>query len=284
MLEANYEMQMVTLTKASAENLIISNPRRLRSAQVTSIYQNLKKGKHFESNFVVNELAKTRIRIIDGQHRIAALKRYFKEFPDERVRVWFATYKSLTPTQEREMFTRWNVGTRQTTDDFINSYKEEIPIYEELTAKLPCSIYPCPKKMKMKDLINAHRATKELPYKGGESITTYDFIRYMQKMTHVDVNQMVENYNILQEIFNPNGNKDFHKMSAFKNVVFRALYYLVANNKGLGGYMRQRMKSALSQKTILDQYRRFYGRRASVDAYLAFRTILNDGPSDKKFK
>jgi hypothetical protein len=284
MMEPNFRMELVTMTEKSTTALEIANPRKLRKSQVTSIYQNLKDGKHFESNLVVNEITHTRMRVIDGQHRIAGLARYLKEFPNERVKVWMAIYHNLNPAQERAMFTKWNVGTKQTTDDFINSYKEEIPILEELVMKIPCSIYSCPKTIKIKDLINAFMGASETPYRGGEQITTYEFIRFMQKMDHKDVDIIVQNFELMQEIFNPDKNKDFQKMSAFKNVVFRALYYLVANNQDLGGYMKQRMKSTLSQKTILDQYKRYYGRRASVDAYLAFRTLLNDGQSEKKFK
>ena len=243
------------------------------------------KGEHFDSCLVVNQKKGYHLNVIDGQHRVLGLQKYFKKYPDARVQVALAVYKNLSYDEECDVYRKWNISIRQTTDDFINSYKDKIPLYTLLINEIPCSIYGSTTSMKIKDLINAQIGAKEKPYKGGENRTNHDFIKYMQKLTEDDIARMKYIFGILHDVFNKEGIKDFRKLSAFKNVVYRALYYLVENNiDNLGeNYVKRRMGTILVNRAILDQYKRFYGRRASIDAYLAFKGLLNATQSDKQF-
>lgn len=283
-LDLNYEMIKTYLTKQLVESPRIVNPRKVHISQVNSIYQALIKGKHFDSVFVVNNV-NNQNRFIDGNHRLIALKKFFEKYPfADGVPVYFATYKNLNEKQEREIFTRWNISVTQSTDDFINSYKETIPMYNRFISELPCNVYGSYNKMKLRDLINAYSASFEKPYHGGESKTKMALIQYIQRFKDSDMDVLVKNFNIVRGIFDTGNKKDWRNQSAFQNVIFRALYYLVANNiESLGEYMKRRMRTTLADRTILDEYRRYSGRRASVDAYLAFKALLNDTQSDKKF-
>lgn len=281
----DYTVEMAYITKRSANSLTILNPRKLRKSQIQSLTSILMNGEHFDSCLVVNRGKGYHLNVIDGQHRVMAMRNYFKKYPEARIQVALAVYKNLKSNEEREVYRKWNIPIKQTTDDFINSYKEEIPMFNRLTTEMHCTVYGSPSKMKLRDLVNAHIAINEKPYKGGEKKTTYDFVKYMQKLTDEDLDSISSTFKIFQDIFNSNKIKDFHKLSAFKNIVFRALYYLIANNlEPLGeNYVKRRMNTVLANRTIVDQYRRFYGRRASVDAYLAFKNLLNDTQSEKKF-
>jgi len=284
-LMLDYHVEMAYMTKAAAGKLRFVNPRKVRSLQVQSLTNALLKGEHFDSCLVISQKSGYSLNVVDGQHRVLAMRNYFKKNPDSRIQVALVIYRKLTANQEREVYRKWNIPIKQTTDDFINSYREDIPIFDLLINEIPCTIYGGPKAMKIKDLINAHIGAKEKPFRGGEGRTSYDFVLYMQKLTDGDVARMKYIFKLLHNIFNPTGVKDFHKLSPFKNVVYRALYYLVENNvDGLGeSYVKRRMNTVLANRTIVDQYRRFYGRRASIDAYMAFKNLLNDTKSDKKF-
>jgi len=284
-LDLNYEIIKKYLTKQSVENPRLANPRKIHISQVNSIYQSLLKGKHFDVVFVVNNI-NNQNRFIDGNHRLIALKKFFEKYPFAKsIPVYFATYKNLNEKQERVIFTRWNISIPQGTDDFINSYKETIPMYERFISELPCNVYGSSNKMKLRDLTNAYSASFEKPYRGGEGKTKMVLIRYIQKLRDSDMDVLVKNFNIVREIFDSSNKKDWRKQAAFKNIIFRALYYLVANNIEVLGevYLKRRMNTVLADRTILDDYRRYSGRRASVDAYLAFKALLNDTQSDKKF-
>ena len=280
----NYNIIKTTIDKNSIKKLVIVNPRKLHISQVDSIYKSLMQNKHFDSVFVVN-VKNTITRIIDGNHRIEALKKYFEKHPSKSIEVYFATYNNLTDDQERGIFTRWNISVTQNTDDFINSYKETIPIYSRLVSEIPCSVYGSYNKMKIRDLINAYIGSVKKPYNGGESKTKLDFIQYLQGLKDSDVDIIAKNFEILKTTFNNGNKKDWRNQPAFKNIIFRALYFLIANNVDVLGemYVTRRMRTALSNRTIMDDYRRYSGRRASVDAYLAFKALLNDTNSEKQF-
>ena len=282
--ELEYEIEKITLTKKSVEEMVIVNPRRLHLSQVQSIYKALLKGKHFDSVFVVNR-RDNKLRVIDGNHRIEALMLFFKKRPHMKLEAFLAVYNNLGDAQEREIFTRWNISITQSTDDFINSYKETIPMYSRFVDEMPCSIYGSNNKMKLRDMVNAYSASFENPYAGGERKTKIDFIQYLQRMTNSDLDAIIRNFNILKAIFDTSHKKDWRKQAPFRNIIYRALYYLVANNIDQldEPYITRRMRTALAGRTIMDEYRRYSGRRASVDAYLAFKAILNDCPSEKKF-
>ena len=282
--EMEYGIEKMTLTKKSVEELVIVNPRRIHPSQVQSIYKALLKGEHFDSVFVINR-RDNKLRVIDGNHRFEALMLFFEKRPHMKIEAYSAIYDNLDDAQEREIFTRWNISITQSTDDFINSYKETIPMYSRFVDEMPCNVYGTYNKMKLRDMVNAYRASFEKPYAGGESKTKIDFIQYLQRLTKSDLDAIIRNFNILKAIFDTEHKKDWRMQAPFRNIIYRALYYLIANNidKLDEQYIKRRMRTALAGRTIMDEYRRYSGRRASVDAYLAFKAILNDCPSEKKF-
>lgn len=279
-----YEVEKIILTKKLLEELVIVNPRKIHSAQVQSIYKALQHGTHFDSVFVINRRGKE-LRVIDGNHRLKALELFFERHPHMKIDAFSAIYDNLDDAQERDIFTRWNISITQSTDDFINSYKETIPMYSRFVDEMPCNVYGTYNKMKIRDMVNAYRASFEEPYAGGESKTKIDFIQYLQRLTKSDLDTIIRNFSILKAIFDTEHKKDWRMQAPFRNIIYRALYYLVANNIDRldEPYIKRRMRTALAGRTIMDEYRRYSGRRASVDAYLAFKAILNDCPSEKKF-
>lgn len=285
MLKLDYMMQSVVLTKKSVKTLVVVNPRKTHAGQVNSIYNSLLKREHFDSVFVVNVIKGVGTRIIDGNHRIQALKKFFEKYPSERIQAYFATYRELSEEQERAVFTKWNISVSQSTDDFLHSYRETIPMYERLTTEMPCSIYGAKNKMKLRDLVNAYSASFEKPYRGGESKTKINVVRYFQRLVGSDVDKIKKIFGLMMEIFNADNTKDWRNKAAFKNIIFRALYYIINSNIDRidEKYLVKRMKTVLADTTLLNQHTQFYGRRASVAAYTAFLNILNDTASSKKF-
>lgn len=282
--EMEYEIEKITLTKKILEELVIVNPRKIHLSQVQSLFKALLQGKHFDSVFVINR-RDNKLRVIDGNHRIESLKLFFEKHPHMKIEANAAVYNNLDDAQEREIFTRWNISITQSTDDFINSYKETIPMYRRFVDEMPCNVYGTYNKMKLRDMVNAYRASFEKPYAGGEGKTKIDFIQYLQRLTNSDLDTITRNFSILKAIFDTSHKKDWRMQAPFRNIIYRALYYLIANNIDRLDemYIKRRLRTALAGRTIMDEYRRYSGRRASVDAYLAFKAILNDSPSEKKF-
>ena len=137
-LEYPWEAKDIVLDKASMSLIDTVNQRQLRNSQVNNVLRALKQDEHFDSPFVINvNNGIKRIRIIDGGHRTRALQKYFELFPNAKVKVKLIVYKDLTDAEERAVYTKWNIGVKQTLDDFINAYKMEMPEFESLLEELP---------------------------------------------------------------------------------------------------------------------------------------------------
>jgi len=280
----DYIVENVFFTRRTVDALRVVRPRKLRWGQVLSIYKALLRGEHFDVPIVVNIHYKYGTKVLDGQHRIEALKLYFEKYPHHRIQITLIKYKGLSDEEERQVYRRWNIAIKQSTDDFLHGFMEELPMMHELQKRVPCSVYGSHKKMKLRTLINAYHASKDKEYTGGERKTGYDFILYLKKLTSDDIAEIQRVFEVIHDVFNHEGKKDFCRLSPFKNLVFRALYSLVAKNLDALGekYIKKQMKKMLCDRQILDEYRRYYGRRASVDAYLAFKGLLNRN-AEKEF-
>lgn len=284
-LEYPWEAKDIVLDKASMSLIDIINQRQIRSSQVISILRSLKQNEHFDSPFVINvNNGIKRIRIIDGGHRTRALETYFELFPSAKVKVKLIVYKDLTDAEERAVYTKWNIGIKQTLDDFINAYKMEIPEFESLLQELPVSIYGSKNKMRVRFMVEAYLLSKQIPFRGGLSYSRQDWLAAMRKITYEDVISIKRTLGILFETFNPRDVVDFTRLLAFKQANFKALYCLVHMNDTFLGrnYIVKRMKNILANSSILEKFR-VGPRQSCVEAYIYYKQLLNDGV-DHKFK
>ena len=142
-LEYDMETKSVGFDNLSDFELF-ADRRHIRSTQVESILIALRAGEHFDTVMVVNRL-NGKYRIIDGNHRYEALKTFLAENPDLKIELKLAVYKKLDAKQEREVYTRWALGIKQTIDDLLNLMRDEIPLYGLLRKRnVPISMFTAP--------------------------------------------------------------------------------------------------------------------------------------------
>ena len=275
--------QIITINDFDLIEMI--DPRQVRSTQVNSIYRGLNNNQHFDSVFVVNvDNGRKKIRIIDGNHRLLAIRRWLEKNPEKQIKVLMAAYQDLTPEQERQIYTKWNIGVKQTIDDFLNSYKSEIKVLRNLLDDNRVSIYGSKKSIKVRILVDAYLSSKNCPFTGGMSYSRQQWLNSFRKLNMTDVGYMMDTFNLLCEVYNPTKITDFMRLPAFKTSVFRALFYLAGFNKVVLGrkYVKRRMTTVLYNKAILETYK--HGTRyASMDAYMVFKQLLNRN-AKKKFR
>jgi len=285
-LKYQYKTMDVELDKDEVQKLQIVNPRKIRAEQVSSILASLNNGVHFDVPFVVNCIGKTKeTRVIDGNHRTIAMKKYFESHPDDTITVPMNAYFDLTVDEEREIYTKTNRGVSQSADDFLNSYSDTIKILERLTTEIPCSIYGSSERIKARYLLESYLSRKQRPYEGGHSYRKLVFIKECQKLTYKDFEDLKETWKILFKAFNPDKLKDFVRLDAFKATSFPVLFHLVSFNKTQLGreYVMKRMKKVLYDSPDLHESRRWGGRYGRIQAYLRFQSMLNKN-TKKKFK
>jgi len=133
-INVGYTIESITLNKETIKKLrIMTDRRKITSAHVNHLLGILKEGTHFDSPFVVNLLTEKNVRkVIDGNHRFEAVKEWIAENEDNSINVVFCTYKDLSVHQEREVYTKWNSGRKQSSDDFIQLYAKTIPMLQAI--------------------------------------------------------------------------------------------------------------------------------------------------------
>jgi len=284
-IDYKYETKTIILDKDSTRKLIIVNPRQIRAKQVKSVLSALRLNKHFDSPFVVNVRANREVRVLDGTHRVEALKKYFDQRVDDKVKVMMVVYRDLTDDEEREVYTKWNKSVKQSVEDFINSYRDTIPMFERFTTELPVSVYGGKTKLKLRLLIDSYLISKEHPFSGGTSYTALQFIKKMQNLDGEDVDYIKDTFKTIMTIFNKVGYSDFPRLPAFRPTSFRALFYLIRNNKIILGknYVIKRMTTVLANSVIIEQCNEYTGRSGSIQAYERFKRELNKRTT-KKFE
>jgi len=173
----------------------------------------MKKGIHFEAVLVVNKV-NDKYRIIDGNHRVEAMKLFFDLHPKAIVKIYFAKYEDLSISQddnlrkekirarEREIYTIWNKATPENATDYLKQYFKVIPLGEEILKKLPVSVYGSNSKIKIKDLVGNHiLAKKQNIFSGGYAGKGELMVRDFKKLDIEDLKTINAFYKDYVEIF-----------------------------------------------------------------------------------
>lgn len=128
-LRIGYIVDKQTIDQDSIKEFeLMTNRRRLREEQVKKIKRMILHDEHFDSPLIVSE-SNGKKRILDGQHRISAISQIINQNPNFQIEVTIIKYSNLSPEEEKDTFTRWNSGTRQSTEDFITMHLDDIKIF-----------------------------------------------------------------------------------------------------------------------------------------------------------
>jgi hypothetical protein len=161
--------------------------RILRNAKVQQLKSMIVNGDHFDSPIIINDIS-TKKRIIDGQHRINAIREIIKQNPDFVITLLLVVYQNLDKDEEKEIFTRWNSGTRQTGEDIIQIYSDEMPIYDILREKGLVSIYNEPGKIKFRNIVQPYiQAIDRVP---DRQLKPREFVDKTKHLTKADADKI----------------------------------------------------------------------------------------------
>ena len=175
--------------------------RKIRRGNVENILSAMKKGIHFEAPIVVNQVD-GKFRVIDGNHRVEAIRDYICLFPDALIELWVAKYKRLTRVEEREVYTLWNKGPAETATDHLHNYFATVPCGKEMLDKLPAAVYTTDTKMSLKLLMGSHiNAKSQRIFEGGYGNSGEKTVADFQQITHMDVIIAMDFCDYMEEIF-----------------------------------------------------------------------------------
>jgi hypothetical protein len=227
----------------------LENKRKLRENKVTKIKNVIVSGNHFDAPIVVNKNGK--MRVIDGQHRICAIKKAIEENNEFKIEILLVSYDRLDTKTEREIFNRWNIGTKQTSDDFVQMHEDDITILAEMKKNFPVeiSIYKESGKAHFKLLSGSYIAAKANK-RGGYTSSNQTFVDQaiiLDKIDYMNIKKFVKDFFI--------NVGPFDKSNMYANTTpFNALMYIYFHNVLNNKVSQSDFWDRFSKKVRAEQY------------------------------
>jgi|GEM_PF-5803994 len=139
-----FKTKRISINSQTIKDLVrMENPRPFTESQVAVLVRVLRQGKTFAGSFAVNDIGgggRDRYRLIDGNHRLEALKRVLQDDPTFRMEAEFHIYDHLNETQELDAFDDLNNVVNQTLLHRVLIRRKHFPIIDMMEADFPCLV------------------------------------------------------------------------------------------------------------------------------------------------
>jgi len=194
-IKNKYVIKEVVIDKDNYKTIFkndVKTSRYIRKAKVASLKESINLGKHFQSIFVINNIDGKNI-IIDGNHRYEAIKQAITKNKSVKIKVFYAEYKNLDKFEFAEIFKLWNIGTKQTGEDFIKVNINNIPLGKTILKDVPCTIYHSQNKFQLKMLVSGYsQAKRQTKFSGGVTRSGFSIVKELKEITKDDIKKLVE--------------------------------------------------------------------------------------------
>jgi hypothetical protein len=191
-----FKSRRVSINSTTIKTLArMENPRPLRESHVLHLVRVARAGKPFEGSFVVNDVGgggRERFRLIDGNHRLEAVKRVLSDDPSFRMEVEFHIYDHLTEALEIELFDRVNRVTNVTNLDRLTNRRAHIAIMEMMESDFPYTVTFRPGPIKegmsglslLKAYVDRHRPWRRVGVSADERQKFFDALSSLGPKDH----------------------------------------------------------------------------------------------------
>jgi len=135
--ERKSELKEVESDKFTVDKLVPTEYRRdIRPAMVKSLsgYLNSKEG--LKQPLHVNNV-KDKYRVVDGNHRMEAIKSYLKRNKDETLKIKLVIYDNLGTIEERKLFDMLAQTVNQSMNDYFKIHFDEVPLFGMIDDNFP---------------------------------------------------------------------------------------------------------------------------------------------------
>ena len=285
-----YKTEKFVISKENINKFKIMEDRRAISpAHVKQIHGSLLDGKNPIGVLIVNKIGED-MRLIDGNHRIEAIRRYFEYKPvygQVKIECTLKVYENLTPTQEREVYTLEAKRKNESHEDRLNLFKDTITFWDLITDKFnefptEVTIYGAKKGLKFRSILNAICTMKVSEEKYNPQVLgKEEIVEFAQSLGWDDFNDIKGFIEFFVEIF---GEIDADNMFA-RYPLFASMYDIYIKNKEFK-----------SDKTFNERFERLLAKSELInlaqmhrrEAHLQIREVmlkhLNKGYSTKVFR
>jgi len=289
-----YMTETIVFNKDNISNFLdVPNRRLVRPAQVQSILEDLIKGEFHSPAMVLERLPKGKFYILDGGHRGDGFGKYIELYPKASIEMPCHVYPKLTDEQRRHIYNRYNIPIRQTRDDMIHTYKDTIPIYDDLIANIPVTIYGKEKEhLKFSHVTSCFvSASEDKEFSGGYSAKPHDFVERLQELTPTDKDDIVEFWGVLKDAYKITDGEPLNGVAVVKTTPFAVLFRLWYQNKDriprdvIVERFKELKHKQLQGKPLLEEWARRTGRGMTRQCLMDVRSKINRGqPKETRFK
>jgi len=172
--------------------------RDMRQSHIDRIRNSLLDNNHFSENVTVNE-KDGRMYVINGNHRMQALKEAIKVNSDLRIEITATIYKNLSREEELELYTLINNTKKETGLDRLKSHLHGSYIYNAIEKDFPIKL----------TYSNINKAQKNIMTAGNF------FNAYINRES---TKPSMSNVNLIKHV-KELGEKDYEKMKRFARFI-----------------------------------------------------------------
>lgn len=233
-----YEIREYTVdSKNINEFEILANRRQICGPHVKSMHQAIIDGKNPIGVLIVN-IRNGKMRLIDGNHRIESVKRFFnhrESHKDIKIECVLKVYKDLTDEEEREVYSLEAKRRNESYEDRLTMYKDSITFLKLLNDPLnifPCkvAIYQARESLKFRTVLSAFATMKD-NQDGGKYSPVYlgkeEIVSFAQSLNYEDFVLFKEFMKFFIEIYGKVGEENIFTRSQF----FMPLFDIYSKNR-----------------------------------------------------
>lgn len=185
------EVRYVINSKNINEFKVLPNRRSIRNTAVSKINGLFLRGENFDSAISVNKKNGS-YRIIDGNHRFEAMKRFFnlsKANKDKGIEVSLHVYENLTDEKEREIYDKIQEQNTETISDRLQIHADALVIWKLVKEDFPCKVHNDTSRngIRFKTLLNTIFCVKNSKdHFVRRSLDRFSVINFAENLTHQD--------------------------------------------------------------------------------------------------
>jgi len=288
--QREYKILKFKITSDNIKNFkIMDNRRQISSIHVGRIHGAILSGKNPIGVLIVNKRGDD-LRLIDGNHRIEAVKRFFaykKVYSKMELECILKVYNGLSDDEERKVYSDEAKRKNESYEDRLHLYKDVITLWKLVTNnlnKFPCkiTIYNQKNSLKLRLLINAIYTARISQEKGYNQnyVSKEDIVGFAKEITYDEFLIMKEFIEFFQKIFGIVENENYLTRAQFFIPLFD-IYYQNRKFKDQSNF-ESRFKNCIGRNELLN-FIGLAGREAMENIRNLLLKYMNRGISRNIF-
>lgn len=280
-LKKPYKQATILMNKETIRRFIRPEwHRRFREPHVRNIMTSLIGGVHFSEGITVN-FKEDNYRVINGNHRVEAVRRVIAQFPEFSVEASITSYIDLSLEDERDLYTLINTTKAESMDDFLRSHCHDAEIFLLMKKKFPCTVDFYSASANSRNYF--HFSTLVRPYLERNSISKVSvgyrreyLVKQIKEMDETDYDRIREFVEFFISTFGEPNPDNVYAQAGKVNVISKIFY---TEQAGIGSEnLSKRFKELMMKKPQL-----FFERVTATDYDSYYNRLVDELNKIKKF-